>query len=654
MAAPAAYGTWASPLRALDLMESAPNLGFPCWRAGSYIWQERRPAEQGRVALVRRSVLGAETSDILPAGMSARTTVHEYGGRAWAADATGTVVTSNLADQRLWVVPPGAGPVALTAETASPHHVRFAAPALSPDGGWAVCVRERHMPEGIVNDLVAVPVGRGPAAPCLLAGGHDFYSFPEWSPDGRELAFVCWDHPDMPWDRTELHRADFVAGALEHDRVVVPRSAGESVLQPRFGPDGELCYASDRSGWWNLYRDGRPLAPMEAEFAVPPWVFGDSSYVFLADGTLVATWEAAGRGYLGVVTDGRALPLDLPYTHFADLAPAGAAASDGVLAVAAGPCVSPGLVRVTLEGDVEVLWQNPHPGLDPTQVSVGRRLSFPTGQGEEAHAVFYPPHNPEFCGPEGERPPLLVTSHGGPTSGARTVLNLSVQYWTTRGFAVVDVDYRGSTGYGRSFRRALDGRWGDADVEDCANAADWVTAQGWADPARVVVRGSSASGLTALVALARYRTFAGATVLYAVTDLSLFAAVTHKFESRYLDRLVPQDQMGARSPVNLADRVSAPVLFVQGLDDTVVPPEHGRAMVASLRLAGVGALLIEVEGEGHGFHLASTRARALEAELAFYGQVLGFEPEGDMSRARDDLARAATALGARWPGEVPR
>jgi len=669
-------GTWPSPLGAVDLVAGALKVAHPACAGKWVLWQEARPAEAGRVVVVRRDSTSGEDVELLPPEFSARTTVHEYGGRAWAVGANGELlVTSNFSDQRLWLLRSLQQPLALTPEPAGQAGFRYACPALSPDGRWVVAVRERHEAGNVANDLVAVPLGGGTGQLLVVAQGHDFYSSPAFSPDGREIAYLCWDHPDMPWDRTELWRAAFKDGRLAEARAEVSCSAGESVLQPGWAPDGRLVYISDRSGWWNIYSEGaRALAPMEADFAGPPWAFGESDYAFVANGTLVATWSTQGTGYLGLVHGGKAYPFDLPYTSFAHLAPAG----DGVLAVAGGPSVAPELVMVSAQGaqlraglhgeagacaprawlepltrpkEVRVIHRSQPPVLDAKRVSTGEPFSFPTGNGEEAHAIYYPPRNPGHEVPPGEQPPLVVTSHGGPTGAASRVLDLRVQFWTTRGFGVVDVDYRGSTGYGRHYRQSLEGRWGLADAEDCAAAARWLVRSGRADPERVVIRGSSASGLTVFAALAHYPVFAAGTVLYGVADLELLAASTHKFESRYIERLVPKAQYRARSPLQFAGDIRVPVLLLHGLDDRVVPPEQSRAMARALSSKGVPTVLIEVEGEGHGFRRASTLVRAQEAELAFYGEVLGFVPAGDLSVARADLA--AGRESARRLGPAP-
>ncbi|HUC14508.1 MAG TPA: prolyl oligopeptidase family serine peptidase [Acidimicrobiales bacterium] len=650
------FGTWESPLAASDLVEGSLGLGYPT-QTGSgggtrprIVWQEARPAEGGRVALVAWDGPEEGCRELLPPEMSARSTVHEYGGRAWAIGGPGgrALVTSNFSDQRLWDISPGKPPRPLSGEPDGQHAVRFACPVLSPDGRWVIAVRERHVDGEVSNDLVAIARFGEPAEPSILAEGHAFYSSPELSSDGELLAFICWDHPDMPWDRTQLWRGRFSEGILTDLRGVAGQDGAESVLQPKWAPDGSLAYISDRTGWWNLYIDDRAMAPMEAEFAGPAWAFGDSDYAFLPDGTVFAAWKRGGAGYLGVVDGDGVHPLDLPYTYFAHLCPASLGGEGGVLAIAGGPARSPEIVRVNVAEQVEVLQRSRPDVLGEEWISMGEAFDFPTGDRELAHAIYYPPRNPRYVAPEEELPPLIVSSHGGPTASASRVLDLRTQFWTTRGFGVVDVDYRGSTGYGRSYRGALEGRWGLADVEDCAAAAQSLADSGRVSPDRMVIRGGSSSGLTAMAALARHKTFVGAVVLFGVADLTSLNATTHKFESRYIGRLVPEAELAARSPLELVGSIKVPVLFVHGLDDKVVPPDQSRRMVSALRLNGVRALLVEIEGESHGFRKATSLVRSLEAELAFYGSIFGFSPGGDLSRAKVDLADAEAPTGATW------
>ena len=628
---------------------------------GQLLWQEARPAERGRVAVVA-GLLGPDGAwqqrDLLPPGMSARTAVHEYGGRAWVPAGDGSLVTSAQADQRLWWVSRGEAR-ALTPEPSVARSVRYGCPVVSPDGAWLVAVRERHLPTGVLNELVSLPLGggdRGPTEPSVLAAGHDFYSWPCFSPDGAQLAFVCWDHPSMPWDATALMVAGFGEGRFVGEPRTVAGAAGGtvSVLQPKWSPGCGLAWLSDETGWWNLYLDGRPLAAMEAEFAGPAWALGESDYAFLPDGEIVATWSAGGRAYLGRVGGGRAEPFELDDTSFVHLSPAGDgfALGPGVLAVAGGPRSARRVVHVSPVGrSTDIKWSSPRLLADEW-VSVGRHFSFPSSGGASAHATFYPPVNPTAQGRAGEVPPVVVTSHGGPTGNASGVLELRTQYWTTRGLAVLDVDYRGSTGYGRAYRQALEGGWGVLDVDDCDAARREAGRRGWADADRAVVRGSSASGLTALALLARGG-FLGGVVRYAVCDIATLSADSPKFESRYMTRLVPVESAAERSPVNFAPAVRCPVLMFQGLDDPVVPASQAVAMAEALREAGGRAVLVLIDGEGHGFRQAWAMVRSQEVELAFFRRVLGVEATGEQEAGCADLDEAENLGTVRWavPGD---
>jgi dipeptidyl aminopeptidase/acylaminoacyl peptidase len=605
------YGSWPSPVTAASIVEKAVSLSALQVSGDGLFWTEGRPADGGRQVVVRW-VPGAEPVDVLPAGFSARSTVHEYGGGAFCVH-DGTVFFSNFDDQRLWRVDPGAGPRPMTDEPGA----RYADGHLSPDGTRLACVRERHLDDGqVVNDLVVLTLDRD-GEPEVVAEGHDFYAAPRFGPGGR-LAWLCWDHPRMPWDGTEL----------EVDGRRVAGGPEESVSQPRWSPEGVLHWISDRTGWWNLYRQGQPLAPMEAEFAGPDWAFGQSTYAFLPGGRVVATWTGGGTGRLGLLGEE---PLDLPYRSFSSLRAYG----DKVAVVAASPTAAPCVVVVDpATGEVTIVRESRPSPVDPGYLSTPRPVSFATTGGRTAHALFYPPANRDCEAPAGELPPLVVTSHGGPTAAASTALDLRTQFWTSRGVAVVDVDYGGSTGYGRPYRQALAGQWGVVDVDDCVAAARHLAGAGEVDGRRMVVRGSSASGLTALLALTR-GVFAAGASLYGVADLAALATDTHKFESRYLDGLVgpwPEaaDVYRERSPVHQADRLSAPLIVFQGLDDKVVPPAQAEVLVDALRRAGLPFAYLTFPGEGHGFRRAETLRRVVEAELSFYGQVLGFSPADDI------------------------
>ncbi|HTJ76548.1 MAG TPA: prolyl oligopeptidase family serine peptidase [Acidimicrobiales bacterium] len=556
--------------------------------------------------MIVRWAPGGDPVDVLPPPFSARTTVHEYGGGAFAVHGD-DVYFSNFADQRLYRL--GAGAI-----TPEGDGARYADGDVSPDGTRLACVRERHAGDHVINDLVTIPTD-GSAAPTPIAAGHDFYAAPRWSPDGSRLAWLAWDHPRMPWDGT----------VLEVDGQRRAGGPDESISQPRWSPDGALHWISDRTGWWNLYREGEPLAPMDAEFAGPDWVFGQSTYAFLPDGRLVATWSAGGTARLAVLGDE---PLDLPYTSFSSIRAFG----DRIAAIAASPTIAPQVV--VLDDPATVVRRSRPTPVDPRYLSTPRPIEFPTTGGGTAHGLFYPPTNQDCAAPAGERPPLVVTSHGGPTAAASTSLELRTQFWTSRGFAVVDVDYRGSTGYGRAYRKELDGRWGVVDVDDCLAAARFLAAAGQVDGDRMAIRGSSASGLTTLLALTR-GVFAAGASLYGVADLAALATDTHKFEARYLDGLVgpwPEaaDVYRQRSPLTHAGELSAPLIIFQGLDDKVVPPAQAEVLVAALRAARLPFAYLTFEGEAHGFRRAETLQRVMEAELSFYGQVLGFIPADDI------------------------
>jgi dipeptidyl aminopeptidase/acylaminoacyl peptidase len=613
----APYGAWASPISPEALVEQAVRLLGVEADGERIIWSESRPAEAGRQVLV-------SGHDLLAPPLSARTLVHEYGGRCYASR-DGVVVFSNHADQRLWLIDGAAEARPLTAEAPAPRAVRFADPVITPDGSWVVCVRETHGAD-VVNELVTVDLGTGEVL--ALAGGHDFFSAPRLSPHGQRLAWLSWDHPDMPWDHTELWEAELRDGKLgEASRLA--GETGESITQPRFSPGGRLHYISDRSGWWNIYdEEGRALAPVPVDFSGPDWGFGQSTFTFLPDGRLVATWWTPAGQRLGLVEESTVRPLDLPFTTYESLQGVGG----GVAAIAASPLEAAAVVRIDIDsGAVDVLRRSSGAGTDPGYFSVPRPIEFPTGQGVTAHALFYPPANRDFEGPAGTRPPLIVVGHGGPTDRASSALNLKLQFWTSRGFAVVDVDYRGSTGYGREYRDMLRGGWGVVDVEDCVNAARWLAGRGEVDAERLVIRGGSAGGFTALCAVAFHDLFAVAASHYGVADLELLARDTPKFESRYFDGLVGPypdavEEYRRRSPIHAAERINCPVIFFQGLDDVIVPPTQSEALVDALQRRGIQVAYLTFAGEQHGFRQASTIVRVAEAELSFYGDVLGFAP----------------------------
>jgi dipeptidyl aminopeptidase/acylaminoacyl peptidase len=583
---------------------------------------------------VRAEADGRQT-DITPAPYNARTRVHEYGGGSWTVR-DGTVYFSNFADGRLYrQAPDASAPQPLTPPPpARDRQWRFADGVIDPRRQRWIGVREDHTAAGEpVNTIVAVDLAGG-GEPGLLARGHDFYASPRLSPDGHWLAWLAWDHPNMPWNGTLLYLAEIGAqGTLGEPRPIAG-SATESIFQPEWSPDGaRIVFVSDRSGWWNLYafdlaaRTTRPLAPMAAEFGAPQWTFGMSSYAFAGPERIVCAYAQAGLGRLAVldVTRGSLSALDTPFTEFGSLRAEG----DRVVLRAGAPDHPASIVALDLGSGGHAVLKKATDILDRADLHLADYLTkaeiveFPTTDGETAFGLFYPPHNPDYAGVAGERPPLLVKCHGGPTSAAASTLNLGIQFWTSRGIAVLDVNYRGSTGFGRAYRDRLHLTWGVVDVDDCVHGASFLAARGRVDGRRCVISGGSAGGYTTLAALTFRDFFQGGASYYGVSDASALARDTHKFESRYLDWLIgpyPQEEARyrERSPLYHADRLSKPVIFFQGDEDAVVPPNQTEAMVEALRRKGNAVGYFLFSGEQHGFRQAGNIQRCLDAELAFY------------------------------------
>lgn len=636
----APYGSWRSPITPELVVAGAVRLGDVQVAGGTTWWSEARPQEGGRVQVVRLEP-GGEPVDVLPDGWSARTRVHEYGGAAWWVDGPTLYVTS-WDDQRLYRLDPGARPVALTPVPDEPHALRYADGRVTPDGRWVVCVRERHDDGAVVNEIVAVPTD-GRCEVHVLVTGPDFVASPRLSRDGRQLAWIAWDHPNMPWDGTELWVARL---AGERDRLwleAARRLAGgpeEALMEPNWGRHAQLFVISDRTGWWNVYRvDGidslTPVAPVEAEVGGPAWVLGTSHFAVDRDGTVVGTFSRDGEAHLVVTPEGgEPREAVLPFAAIDAVRVAGGRATFLAMAADHDPIVA----RVDLASPwlVETLRPARDLGIDPAAVSRPEPISFPSANGRTAYGWFYAPRNPDVEGPEGERPPLVVMSHGGPTAAANPWFDPAVLYWTTRGIAVVDVDYGGSTGYGRAYRRLLDGAWGIVDVEDCVHAVQYLVGTGRVDGERVAIRGGSAGGFTTLATLVSSDVVKAGASYYGVADLAALARDTHKFESRYLDRLIgpwpaAADVYAERSPLTHADRLSCPVIVFQGLEDAVVPPNQAEAMVAALDAKAIPHAYLAFEGEQHGFRRADTIKAALTAEASFYAQVFGFELAGDVT-----------------------
>lgn len=640
------YGSWDSPLDAGLVARAGRRLGAPALAGdGAVWWGEGRPEEGGRVALVRRPAGGAAV-EVTPAAVNVRTRVHEYGGGSWSLVADDLVLFTDFGDQRLYRLRLGEEPVAISPAPDAPGALRYADFRLAPDGRTVVAVQEVHGEGEAENRIVAIEL-EGGSEPRVLASGRDFYSTPRISPDGETLAFTCWEHPDMPWDGTELWVAPLA------DPGAARRLAGgrtESIFQPAWDAEGRLHFVSDRDGWWNLYRvEGDPPAGAEgaagivqitheeADLAHPQWLFGGATYGFLDSGEIAVVRTERGEERLALIEPGggRVRDLGLPFTSFGF--PSLHARGERVAFAAASPESEPVIaVFDNAGGGLETVQVSSEETIDPGLVSPPRAIAFPTSGGAVAHGFYYPPANAAFEGPPGELPPLIVQSHGGPTSHATPTLDREFLFWTSRGFGVVDVNYRGSSGYGREYRQGLNGTWGIVDTDDCIAAARYLAESGEVDGERLAIRGGSAGGYTTLCALTFHDDFAAGASYYGVADAETLARDTHKFESRYLDNLIgpyPEraDLYRERSPIHYVERIRAAVILFQGLEDEIVPPNQAETMVAALAANGVPHAYLAFAGEQHGFRRSETEIRCLEAELSFYGQILGFQPAGALA-----------------------
>ena len=605
-----AQGAAAARMRLLDLQLSD----------GDAYWIEGRPVEHGRCVVVREH--DGVIADLIDAPYSARTWVHEYGGAAMVAH-RGIVFFSNARDGRIHTVVPGTAPEPLTPVEPGLRYADF-----EVDGARdrLICIVEDHRGAAVVNDIRAIPLGGGEAV--SLLGGNDFYSTPRVSPDGTGMLWLTWNQPNMPWDGCELWVARIDESGMPRDARLVAGGAAESIFQPSWSPESVVHFTSDRTGWWNLYRyDGTnidALAPMQAECGAAQWVFGLSTYAFCGDGRIVL-WACHDGAWEFFCVDGSGAParLTLPYTDFGLHV---SARGDDVLFLAGGPDRPQGVIRLNLATGAHrtVRSDSDAAAIDESVLSRPRHRTFPGYGGETSHAWYYAPRNDAVEPEAGRPPPLLLHAHGGPTSSSSFALDPSVQFWTSRGFAYLDVDYGGSTGYGRTYRDRLNQQWGVVDVGDCLAGARFLVESGDADPDRLFIDGGSAGGYVVLCAMTFHDLFQAGASLFGIADLeALFAQAGHKFEARY-DAPLPKGRgMYDRSPVHFIDRVRGAVLLLQGLDDPVVPANQAEMMFAALRGAGVPCAYIGYPGEQHGFREAANIARTLEAQLYFFATVTG-------------------------------
>jgi dipeptidyl aminopeptidase/acylaminoacyl peptidase len=632
----APYGSWKSPITSDLIVAQSVALAEPRLERGHVYWLEGRPQEQGRSVVVRLEQDGQQ-AELTPKICNVRTRVHEYGGGSWTVK-DDAVYFSNFADGRLYRQVRGAAePEALTpAPPERERDWRFADGEIDGRCNRWIGVREDHSAEGEpVNTIVAVDLGKPGAEPGrVLIAGHDFFCSPRLSPDARRLVWLTWDHPHMPWNGTMLYLADIDDTGAIGTPAPITGGKEESIFQPEWSPDGRaIMFVSDRTGWWNLYRfdlasrTTAPLTPMAAEFGLPQWSLGASTYAFADADRIVCAYSKAGLSRLAVLdlATGNLAPFETPFTEF------GSVRADGERVVfrAGAPDHPASIVALDLASGRHCVLKKSTDILDRAQPRIVDFLArvetveFPTSGGRTAFGLFYPPKNPDYAPPAGERPPLLVKCHGGPTAAASSTLNLAMQYWTSRGIAVLDVNYGGSTGFGRDYRDRLHLSWGVVDVDDAVAGARFLAEHGLVDGKRCVISGASAGGYTTLAALAFRDFFQGGASYYGVSDAAALARDTHKFESHYLDWLIgpypaQEARYRERSPLYHADRVSKPVIFFQGEDDAIVPPNQAQVMVEALRRKGnaVGYLLFS--GEQHGFRKAANIQRCLDAELYFY------------------------------------
>ncbi|MCP4412515.1 MAG: S9 family peptidase [Gammaproteobacteria bacterium] len=639
------YGSWPSKLSAGVLALGGQRFGHLVVDEGYVYWLESKPEQAGRVVINRRLIAEsnntAESEVITGDNFSVRTRVHEYGGADFAVQGD-TLLFCNDDDQRLYLQKGMDKPKAVTPNPEFSHALRYVDMEFSKDGDWVICIRERHTkrnaPLEVINEIVKVSLIKN-TEPEVLVSGADFYSYPRISPDGKKLAWTCWDHPNMPWDQTALWVADIDSSGKLSNKTCMLNNENESIYQPAWCPDGELHFVSDRSGWWNIYsfRDGvlNAITPMDVNFGFPQWQFGLISYAFVDRNQLFAIYTKEGRENLCLIEPEKGLvhPLDIPFCTFQN---ALFYHQNKLIFIAANEVKAASVMQWDTQAEKATQISQLKPSLLSNEnISIAEAICFPTTGDKNAYGFYYQPLNNQYVGMDDEKPPLIVMSHGGPTAASTAEYQNSIQFWTNRGFAVVDVNYGGSTGYSREYRDRLKNNWGIVDVDDCVNAALYLVDRGSVDASRLAIRGGSAGGYTTYCALTNYSLFSAGVSRFGVADLTCLVKESHKFEVRYLDSMIgPWPQAEAiyhqRSPINHSDKFNCPLLLLQGDEDAVVPPSQSIAMVDALDNKEIPHALIMLEGEQHGFRKSENISLALEMELNFYGQIFNMEPADEL------------------------
>ena len=622
------YGSWKSPITSELITKDSISLIELAVDGQDIYWVESRPSEAGRYVIMRREPNG-KISECIPPGYSARTTVHEYGGGAFTVS-NGVIYFSNFKEQRLYCKSVDGKPQVLTPG----EGYRYADLVMDKKRNRLICIREDHTGKGeAVNTIVSVGLSGGDNGKILIEG-NNFYASARLNPAGTKLAYLTWNHPNMPWDGCELWVADISPdGTLGSNRYLVAGSATESIFQPEWSPDNVLHFVAETSGWWNLYRwqndEVESIHPMEAEFGEPQWLFGMTTYDFVSPTKILCCYSQNGTWHLSWLetSTGKLTSITTPFTDFSSIR----AGNGFAVFIAGSPILPAAITRLDIEtGKIESLKQSFDATVDASYISIPQPINFSTTEGKEAHANYYPPKNADFAAPKGELPPLIVISHGGPTSASGTILRYNIQYWTSRGLALLDVNYGGSSGYGREYRQRLNGNWGVVDVDDCCNGALYLVKKGLADPNRLTIRGGSAGGYTTLACLTfRSEVFKAGASHYGLSELEAFIKETHKFESRYIVSLLGpyperKDIYYERSPIHFTKNIACPLILFQGDEDKIVPPSQSELMFEAVRAKGLPTAYLLFKGEQHGFRKAENIRRSLEAELYFYSKIFDF------------------------------